>query len=359
MKQKRRVTVVILTLFVLAVSLFSAFGCAPAEPPALKLKQLTWAVSTPLPRAEDFVEALPTGCTVRFAEEYRFTEYGEHDVELVLTDARGKSFSYFTTLSLIKDTVPPTLVGLRDLVAYLGGGVSYLSGVTAEDNCDGAVSISVDTSDVDLKSVGVYDVIYTATDAAGNVATFRRTLAVYEQEITEQMLNELIDPILGRIITDGMTVKQQLRAIYDYVYDNVAYVSTSDKSSWVRAAYDGLQKRQGDCYTYFALSKAMMERLGIENLDVERAPSVVALVQERHYWSMVNIGSDADPVWYHFDACHLQDMPKPWGYLMTDEQLAYYSEMRESENGIAGYFYAFDAASYPKSATTIVTPVFG
>jgi hypothetical protein len=103
----------------------------------------------------------------------------------------------------------------------------------------------------------------------------------------------------------------------------------------------------------------MMERLGIKNLDVERAPSVVALVQERHYWSMVNIGSDADPVWYHFDACHLQDMPKPWGYLMTDEQLAYYSETRESENGIAGYFYAFDTASYPKSATAIVTPIFG
>lgn len=360
MKQKRCLTPVILILLAMVASLFFTFGCAPAQPPALEVRELTWAVSTPLPTAVDFVGTLPQGSTVRFAEEYQFTTYGKHDVELILTDERGNHFSYRTALTLIEDTVPPTLVGLRDMVAYLGGGgVSYLSGVTAEDNCDGAVSVSVDTSGVDLKSVGIYDVIYKATDAAGNEATFRRTLAVYEQEITEQMLYELIDPILDRILSDGMTVQQQLREIYDYVYENVAYVSTSDKSSWVRAAYDGLQKRQGDCYTYFALSKAMMERVGIQNLDVERSADVVALVGERHYWSMVNVGQENAPVWYHFDSCHLHDIPRPWGFLMTDDQLAYYSETRESENGIAGYFYAYDAAAYPRSATEIITPTFG
>ncbi len=360
MRTNVRIKSCILAVLILVVSLFALFGCAKPEPPDLNVRALTWAVSTPLPTARDFVKEIPDGCTVRFAREYSFTAYGKHEVELILTDERDNSYSYVTTLDLIEDTTPPTLSGLKDMIAYLGGGgVSYLSGVTATDNCDGAVSITVNTDDVDLKKVGIYTVIYTATDAAGNVTTLNRTLAVYEQEITEQMLYDLLDPIIASIISDDMNVKQQLREIYDYVYENVAYVSTSDKSSWVRAAYDGLQKRQGDCFTYFALSKAMMERLGIQNLDVERSAAVVAMVGERHYWSMVNIGDESNPVWYHFDSCHLHDMPRPWGYLMTDEQLIYYSETRESDKDVAGYFYAYDSASYPKSATEIITPIYG
>ena len=61
----------------------------------------------------------------------------------------------------------------------------------AVSNCDAGVKLEVDTSDVNLKTVGTYDVIYRATDAAGNVTELRRTLSVYEEEITEEMLNDL------------------------------------------------------------------------------------------------------------------------------------------------------------------------
>ena len=216
----------------------------------------------------------------------------------------------------------------------------------------------VDTSAVNLKEVGVYDVIYRATDASGNVTSLRRTLSVYEEEITEEMLYSRLDPILNNLIHEGMDTQQKLRAIYDYVYLNVAYVSTSDKSSWVRAAYNGLVSRNGDCFTYFALAKAMMERVGIENLDIQRSPEVVAMVDERHYWSLVNIGTENDPRWYHFDACHLNDITRPWGFLMTDDQLLQYSDRRENADGISGYFYVYDAAAYPKTATEIITNVY-
>jgi hypothetical protein len=172
------------------------------------------------------------------------------------------------------------------------------------------------------------------------------------------MLNDLLDPILEKLIRNGMDTKQKLRAIYDYVYENVAYVSTSDKSSWVRAAYNGLKNRNGDCFTYFALSKAMMERVGIENMDVERLPELAIFVNERHYWSLVNIGTETEPEWYHFDACHLNDIGRPWGFLMTDDQLLQYSDRRESVNGISGYFYLYDTASYPPSSTKIITNVY-
>ena len=102
----------------------------------------------------------------------------------------------------------------------------------------------------------------------------------------------------------------------------------------------------------------MMERLGIENMDVERLPELAILVNERHYWNLVNIGTKEAPQWYHFDACHLNDIGRPWGFLMTDDQLIQYSEKRESASGISGYFYAYNTAAYPASATKIITSVY-
>ena len=353
---KRLISFVLAML--LAVSLFLLPSCKNSEPPAIETKTLVWPASAPLPTAEQYVDAIPEGCTVKLAEKYNFFSLGTYPISLVLTDEKGREFTYTASLTLVNDTTPPTITGLRDLVAYIGGGVSYLSGVSAADDCDAGATVTVDTSAVDLKNVGVYDVIYRATDAAGNVTEIRRTLSVYEEEITEEMLYNYLDPVLENIIHDTMTTKQKLRAIYDYVYDNVAYVSTSDKSSWVRAAYNGIVSRGGDCFTYFALSKAMMERIGIENMDVERLPALAAEVNERHYWNLVNIGTAGEAEWYHFDACRIKDISRPWGFLMTDEQLQYYSETRENVNGISGYFYTYDTTRYPPRATEIITEVY-
>ena len=357
MQYTKRFTTLVLAML-LAVSLFLLPSCKQPEAPSIETKDLIWPVSVPLPTAERFVTSVPEGCSVRLAEQYHISALGTYPVSLILTDADGNEFTYTASLTLVNDTTPPTINGLRDLVAYLGGTVSYFSGVTATDDCDAGVTLTVDTKNVNLKEIGVYDVIYRATDAAGNVTELRRTLSVYEKEITEEMLYEKLDSILESIISDNMSTKQKLRAIYDYVYENVAYVSTSDKSSWVRAAYNGIVDRSGDCFTYFALAKAMMERIGVENMDIERASEVVAMVNERHYWSLVNIGTEEEPKWYHFDACHLNDIERPWGFLMTDSQLLQYSDKRENKDGISGYFYSYNTALYPASATEVITAVY-
>ena len=357
MQYTKRFTTLVLAML-LAVSLFLLPSCKEPEAPILETKNLTWPVSVELPKAEQFFVSVPEGCSVRLAEQYHISALGTYPVSLILTDADGNEFTYTASLTLVNDTTPPTIHGLRDLMAYLGGTVSYFSGVTTDDNCDAGVTLTIDTQNVNLKELGVYDVVYCATDAAGNVTKIRRTLSVYEQEITEEMLYARLDPILSNILDKGMSTKQKLRAIYDYVYENVAYVSTSDKSSWVRAAYNGIVERSGDCFTYFALAKAMMERIGIENMDVERSHEVVAMVNERHYWSLVNIGTESEPKWYHFDSCHLNDISRPWGFLMTDEQLQMYSQQRENRDGISNYFYSYNASRYPARATEIITAVY-
>lgn len=354
---KRLVTLVLAVL--LAVSLFLLPSCKEPEPPIVETKQLTWPVSVPLPTAEQFVTSVPEGCTVRLADKYSFSALGTYPISLILTDAEGREFSYTASLTLVNDTTPPTINGLRDLATYLGGTVSYFKGVTAVDDCDAGVTLTVNTEKVNLKELGIYEVIYRATDAAGNVTELRRTLTVYEQEITEEMLYNRLDPILSNILSDGINTQEKLHAIYNYVYENISiYVPTSDKSSWVRAAYNGLVERSGDCFTYFALAKAMMERVGIENMDIERDPSVVAMVNERHYWSLVNIGTADEPKWYHLDTCHLSDITRPWGFLMTDDQLLLYSDQRENADGISGYFYAYNTEAYPHTSAEVITPIY-
>jgi hypothetical protein len=53
-------------------------------------------------------------------------------------------------------------------------------GATAEDDQDGAVTVTV-TGSVNIDLAGAYDIVYHATDAAGNESTATRTVTVYNQ----------------------------------------------------------------------------------------------------------------------------------------------------------------------------------
>ena len=70
MQYTKRLTILVLAML-LAVSLFLLPACTKPEPPALTTKSLTWPVSVPLPKAEDFVESIPEGYTLSLAEKYK------------------------------------------------------------------------------------------------------------------------------------------------------------------------------------------------------------------------------------------------------------------------------------------------
>ena len=173
---------------------------------------------------------------------------------------------------------------------------------------------------------------------------------VYEESITEADLYRLLDPVIEERISKNISTEQQAKEIYYFVSTHVTYVAYSNKSDWVRAAYDGLRTGQGDCYTYFALSKAFFNRLGISTMDIHRTEGIV---DERHYWNYVNIGTEQSPRWYHFDATPLRGDYHS-GCLLTDAQIACYNRTRADENGVTGYFYAYDASEYPPSDTRVI-----
>jgi len=298
---------------------------------------------------------MPDGYTVRFAEDYAFSNQGTYSLRLVFADESGKETEREVELRLIRDEEPPTLTGASDLSVCVGDGVSYRAGVETKDNCDAPVMLKIDSSAVNTAAEGQYPVVYTAIDGAGNVTTVTVTVYVYLQAVTEEMLWVEIDRLIASNIPQSATTEAQVRAVYHCVYDSIEYTSHSDKSDWVRAAYEGIRTGQGDCYTYFALSKAFLTRLGIESMDIQRTKGIVT---ERHYWNYVNLGTQDSPRWYHLDACHILGEPKPFGCLLTDAQIAAFSAQRTDSNGISNYFYAFDSAAYPASDTKIITPTF-
>lgn len=342
-------------LLILILALLCAFGACRTEQEIETpvFKDLVWPVGSILPTAEDFVLSLPAGYQVSFLEAYSFPSADHYTLTLVVHNEKGKEVSrHNVTLTLVLDREPPRIVGAKDLQAYIGEGIAYRQGIALEDNCAGTVTLAVDSSLVQTNREGVYPVTYIATDAAGNVTSVTVSLYLYEQRVTLDMLWALVDPIITSRVPTSASIEAQVREVHAYVHYGILYTATSDKNDWIRAAYNGLKTGTGDCYTYFAVSKAFFERLGISNMDVERTSGIVL---ERHYWNFVNLGSDQAPAWYHFDACPVQGGIHD-GCLLTDAQVGAYTRFRVYEDGSQNYFYAYDKTAYPASATRVITP---
>lgn len=154
-------------------------------------------------------------------------------------------------------------------------------------------------------------------------------------EFSEE-LDEMLDEILEEIITDGMTKQEQAYAVFRYTNKRVRYIDTSTKDSWQAGAYEGLCTGKGDCYTYYALSRALLTALDIDNLEVTRVGGT-----DSHYWNLVNCGDG----WYHFDAGpHSVSMPGASFFMFTDEDAAKYTQRAGRS------YYSFDASLYPERA---------
>ena len=212
-----------------------------------------------------------------------------------------------------KDNTPPVITGVEDKKFTVDEAVSYMKGVSASDDTDGNVEVSVDNSSVKRDAngkiiEGSYKIIYTAKDSSGNES----------MEVTEERVAKKAQEVLDGIITADMSVGEKAKSIYDYIHENLVYTGTSDKDNYLKSAYLGLSTMSGDCYTCFAVSKALLNQIGAQTVDMERAPGGV--LEGDHYWLMVDLGSG----YYHFDA--LKQADEFDGFMRTDEAIREYSE---------------------------------
>ena len=249
------------------------------------------------------------------------------------------------------DNIPPQIIGAKNITVYLGEAIAYRKNITITDNNGSeGVSLEIDSSNVDISTPGTYAATYIATDKEGNESRETIFVTVTESQISLEELNEKLDSVIALIIRDGMNTEEKIRAIYEYVQSHMSYVSDSDKSDWRAEAYRALfVSGSGDCFSFFAASKAFFERLNIDSLDIQRTPG---LVEQTHYWSIVNISDDSNSdIWYYYDSCPLRSEYNHSGCLLTEIQIEAYNKVRE-------HFYAYDRDAYQSIIISdkIITP---
>lgn len=291
--------------------------------------------------ADDFVVDIVdvTAVTAAFAENPDFTKVGEQTVTVNLTDTSGNVGVVTAKLTVIADTTAPVFSPIEELTVNIGQSVSYRKNITATDDRDGEISYQIDSSDVNLEKEGTYIIKYTATDSSGNTTVAERKLHVTATlVVNRELVDEMAQKILDKIIKDGMTPHEKITEIYNYVRYNIAYTN-SPETDIPNAAYKALTKRAGDCYNYFALAKVMLDCAGIDNLPAERYGG-----KTTHFWLLVNTGSG----WYHYD-CMPQSAADPYRcFMKTDAQVKAYANGRS--DGRSDY-YNIDYTKYPELAT--------
>lgn len=212
---------------------------------------------------------------------------------------------------------------------------NFLKYVSATDDRDGKVKITVDDSKINWKKTGTYKVFYTATDKAGNEAKAWAKIGIRVAGKADQMA----DSVLKSITKSSWSNEKKARAIYNYTRGHIAYTGYSDKSSWEREAINGMRSGSGDCFTYYAVARILLTRAGIPNICVRRVRG-----HGNHWWNMVYVRDG----FYHFDTC-----PRLSGgrfCLVTDSQLTAYS------NG-NGNSHIWDYKHIPKSAAKKISSV--
>ena len=326
--------------------------------PVAELLHLFVNQTGPFPAAIDFFRDVKDASevTARFKNGVNPTELGDYEIQLELADSYGNKKNYKTVMTLVVDTEAPVITGPVSITGYVGEAVAYRKAVEVTDNCFGEVDVTVDNSAVDTSKAGSYRVKYTATDKAGNTSTLDVTVNIFSEKVTREMLMSKIEALSATLgITKSMSREEQVKKIYAYVNSpalsasqaNIRFTneSNTDRTDWMREAYLTLQKGEGDCYSYFAVSKAFFEYFGIENLDIERSKGVTTQ-SGTHFWSMVNIGTEKAPHWYYYDATRLAKSHKMGsGCLFTEEQLEDYN------TNVNRGFLTFDHTGYPETET--------
>jgi hypothetical protein len=208
----------------------------------------------------------------------------------------------------------------------------FLDNISAADDRDKNVEITVDDSEINWKKEGVYKVYYTAVDKAGNKAKTWAKVQVLKKGTAETMA----DNILSSITKSSWSDEKKLRAIYKYIKGRTSYVGQGMHGNYRKVAVHGLQYQSGDCVTYYSISRLLITRAGIPNIMICRYPTTYG----RHFWNLVYVRGG----WYHFDTCPRSKD----GYfcLQTDAQLRKYS---------TGYTFKFKDSLYPARATKVIS----
>lgn len=307
-------------------------------PVAEAVPQVMYSVDR-IPQAEDCVTNVYdlNDVTVEWAEVPNMEWGGDFTAKVLVKDSSGNETLVSVPFSVTRDIVAPVIEGAEDIEAFIGDTIQYRENVTVTDDIDPEPVLEVDTSGIVPDEEGTYEVTYRAKDFSGNMSETTINLTLVEKPDTwvePELVYAEAREVLNKITNSSMTDMEVAIQITWWVRYNVHYISECDDSCWTRAAYDGLTKRTGNCYTFAMCAKALFDVAGIENMIIIRDP----YIYNPHFWNYINI----DGQWYHCDSTPRLEYDG-YFFMYTTEELRNFWH-----NGWNGY--NFDEDLYPESA---------
>lgn len=259
---------------------------------------------------------------------------GSYPITYNVSDRSGNTTVCQCIVNVGVDTTAP-VISVKPILIFLGDTVSYKKQIVVTDDYVGTPKVTVDSSKVDLNTIGEYTVSFTAVDSSGNTATAETPVSVIERPSVEEDAHRLADELLAKLVTEDMTELEKLFAIYNWTNRKIYYSGVSDKSNYIVGAYDGITTLSGDCYTYYAICRLLLEHMGYEQIEVNRVHPTT-----RHYWSLVYFNDG----WYHFDPSRFID-GNGLTFMLTDQELEAWDKQYYS----IGHIFNHDL--YPERTT--------
>ena len=294
--------------------------------------------------ADKFLKSEQTGLKLAYGKKFNIKnalqKTGKYTVPIRALVKKNEKEVKLTLY--VKDTKAPVIKGTRDLTMYIGSPFSYREGVSVTDNQPGGSALMVDASEVNPAKEGVYKVTYRSLDKAGNKAektvkvTVKKSSKSHKKEVAKYVKDTLYE------ITDkDMTELEKLDKIFEFCHTKISYTGYSDKSDPIEAAYNGFRTRTGDCFTYYAVSEALITGAGFENIMVTRDGR-----DSDHFWNLIKYKNQ----WYHFDTCPLAGAGSFRAFMLGDLELARFDEEYGKINPVNKGYYSFEKTAYPERA---------
>jgi len=261
---------------------------------------------------------------------------GEQTVDMLLTDRYGNSAIYTAILTVLPNTVPPQIIGARDIQLVLDSSAMFRLGVSAYDAFGRPIDFTVDSSGVDIDMLGAYTLTYRAEDCCGNYTEV--TVRVYIVDVDPEEVQERAAAVLDRILHDDMTQVEQARAIFNWVTANVGYAAGFEHRTVYESANQALVHRRGDCFVFYSISELLLTIAGIPNMRIDRYGG-----NNRHAWNLIN---PDDLGWHHFDTTPLivRQLDR---FMFTQSQAEQFTRIIQAEGQGRDYF-TFNPELYPE-----------
>ncbi len=157
--------------------------------PTATVRDIT-VYSDKLPEASEFVTDIidVTEVTVSYLTPPVAATTGQQELTIVLTDLGGNVTEYPVTLSFAVDYTPPEIVGVKNLTVYLGQRTDLLAGVTAKDDEDSKVKVTVEDASLNIYEAGRYQITYVAVNSAGLETVQTCVVTVVEDSLAPELL---------------------------------------------------------------------------------------------------------------------------------------------------------------------------